>query len=373
MSLFKLRGDLTRQQDILLGIAGLILFIILWSVLAEVFSKQRPVFDESDFDTELPSLLEGASQATLDSIARVDSIRFATATEFKKVYPLLPTPISVLKSYPSLIKQDELVKNARRSIWLNIQGYVWAVLIAVPIGFLIGLIPLIRGLFGRQVNAMRYLPLTALTGLFIIWFGIYDQMKVSFLAFGIIVYLLPVVVQRIFEVNDVYLKTVFTLGAKDWHTIKTVYIPSVMTKLMDDIRVLTAISWTYIIIAELVNKAGGIGSLMYIKSRQGQVPKVFAMLIVIILIGLIQDMLFVFISKRLFPHKHYKSFFSGLKESRFGVLAVLAVLFIAVIVNGFFGLSSSIGILIFVVLGLSAFLFTLYGEFLIFKAPETNE
>jgi len=193
------------------------------------------------------------------------------------------------------------------------------------------LFPLFRGLFSKQVNAMRYLPLTALTGLFIIWFGIEDQMKIAFLAFGIIVYLLPVVVQRIDEVEDVYLKTVFTLGATNWQTIRSVYLPAVMSKLMDDIRVLTAISWTYIIIAELLNRQGGIGSLIYIKARQGQVDRVFAVLLVIILIGFIQDRLFVYMDRRMFPHKYYKTMLRGIRQVELAIgalLLYLAILFL---------------------------------------------
>ncbi len=371
MSLFKLRGPLTKTQDLILSLVGLVLFILVWWVLAEALSQQKPIY--GDFDSSLPSSISGeVDQSTLDSIAVRDSIAFANATEFEKVYPLLPTPLSVVQSFPTLIKSDGLVANAMKSIWLNVQGYVWAILIAIPLGFLIALIPFFRGLLSRQVDAMRYLPLTALTGLFIIWFGIEDRMKVAFLAFGIIVYLLPVVVQRVFEVQDVYLKTVFTLGATDWQTIKTVYIPSVMAKLMDDIRVLTAISWTYIIIAELVNRAGGIGSLIYIKARQGQIPKVFAILIVIILIGLIQDLIFVYITKRLFPHKHYESYLFGLKESRFGVLAMLGILFLAVLINGFFGLSSTILLILICVIGLSGLLFACYGEYLIFSKSQAR-
>jgi len=366
MSLFKLRGPLTKAQDLTLSLVGLVVFILVWWVLAEAFSKQKPIY--GDFDASLPSTITGeVTQATLDSIAVLDSIAFANATEFEKVYPLLPTPLSVVQSFPSLIQNDGLVANALKSIWLNVQGYVWAILIAIPFGFLIALIPFFRGLLSRQVDAMRYLPLTALTGLFIIWFGIEDQMKVAFLAFGIIVYLLPVVVQRVYEVEDVYLKTVFTLSATDWQTIKTVYIPSVMAKLIDDIRVLTAISWTYIIIAELVNRAGGIGSLIYIKSRQGQLPKVFAILIIIILIGFIQDLIFAYMIKRLFPHKHYESYLFGLKESRFGVLAMLGILFLAVLINGFFGLSSTVLLIIVATIALSGLLFALYGEYLIFS------
>lgn len=248
----------------------------------------------------------------------------------EKAYPILPKPSQVVRSYPSLVVDDDLASNTWRSIWINLQGYFWAVLLSVPLGFMIGLFPIFRGLFSKQVDALRYLPLTALTGLFIIWFGIEDQMKIAFLAFGIIVYLLPVVVQRIHEVEEVFTQTAFTLGANSWQTIRSVFFPSVMSKLMDDIRVLTAISWTYIIIAELLNREGGVGSLIYIKARQGQIPKVFAILIVIVLIGFLQDRIFVYLDKRLFPHKYYKTTLAGIREVEYGILAIL--LMIAVVI-----------------------------------------
>ena len=136
------------------------------------------------------------------------------------------------------------------------------------------------------------------------WLGLESQMKVSFLAFGIIVYLIPVVVQRIDEVEKVYLNTVFTLGATSWQTVTSVYIPYVFSKIIDDIRVLTAISWTYITIAEMLNKGGGIGELIWTAKRQSRIDKAFAILIIIVIIGILQDRLFVFIDKMLFPFKH---------------------------------------------------------------------
>ncbi|MEL7021674.1 MAG: ABC transporter permease subunit, partial [Bacteroidota bacterium] len=231
--LFQLRGKLQSPQQLLLGIIGFILFVLLWWILAEVFAVQRPIVE--GYQTRLPSSVatDSTSVALRDSILRADSIAFANASSFEKVYPLLPRPDQVMSAYQPLLTEDKLIINTFKSIWLNLQGYYWAVLLSIPIGFLIGLLPIFRGLLSRQVDALRYLPLTALTGLFIIWFGIDDTMKIAFLAFGIIVYLLPVVVQRIDEVKDVYLKTTFTLGATDWQTIRTVYIPSVMSKLMD--------------------------------------------------------------------------------------------------------------------------------------------
>lgn len=364
--MFKLRGELSQKQTWGLTVAGFVFFILLWWLIAEFLSVQRPVIEA--YTTELPSsILENDQSVNRDSILRADSIAFANATTFEKVYPLLPTPLNVLKSYPVLVKSDALISNSIKSIWLNLQGYVWAILLSVPLGFLIGLFPLFRGLLSKQVDALRYLPLTALTGLFIVWFGIDDKMKVAFLAFGIIVYLLPVVVQRILEVDKIYEMTVSTLGASKWQKIRSVYIPSVMSALMDDIRVLTAISWTYIIIAELVNRAGGIGSLIYIKARQGQIEKVFAILIVIILIGLVQDRIFVFVTQRLFPHRSFKSLIPGIRESRYGLYLFIAVLVISVILSSSLSLHSTPMALFAGVVMISALLFSFYGEWIIQK------
>lgn len=216
---------------------------------------------------------------------------------------ILPAPWKVITSFSELHFDDALIMNAGYSIKLNLLGYVEAVVAAFLIGFPIGLFPICRSLFSRYIDASRFLPLTALTGIFIAWFGIETNMKVLFLAFGIFVYLLPVVVQRIDELEDVYVQTSRTLGASRWQQIHSVYIPAVLSKLSDDIRVLVAISWTYIIVAELVNKTGGLGALIFSASRQCRMDKVFAVLLVIILIGFIQDRVFKWLDNTLFPYK----------------------------------------------------------------------
>ncbi len=218
---------------------------------------------------------------------------------------ILPTPQSVLKSFPSLHFEDAIVRHALFSIKLNLLGYLEAVAIAIPLGFLIGLFPIFRALLERHVTAARYIPLSAVIGLFITWFGLYSMMKVQFLALGIVVYLLPTVVQRIDEVKEVYVQTVTTLGATKWQQIKTVFIPDVISRVSDDIRVLGAISWTYIIIAEVVNKSeGGIGAQIFTVARQSRTDKVFGILLIIILIGFLQDKLFLWIDRRFFKHKY---------------------------------------------------------------------
>lgn len=357
--MFELRGKLTNTQSLILGIAGVVILLVLWWLLAEAFSRKIPVID--GFTTELPSSLTADSLGNIalrDSILRADSLKFANATEFKKVYPVVPLPTEVLGSYGSLIQNDNLPGNALRSIWLNFKGYFWAVLLCIPIGFLVGLFPLFRGLFSKPVDALRYLPLTALIGVFIIWFGIYDQMKVAFLAFGIIVFLLPTVIARIDEVEDVYLQTVFTLGASKWQTIKSVYLPAVMSRLLDDIRVLTAVSWTYIIVAEYINKdGGGLGALIYIKRRLQQVPDMFAIILVIVLIGFLQDQVFVYLSRRLFPHRYYKTILDGNREVRYGIYLMLIIFALSIFLSNLPAVST-----IALIGALAGLVFVIFGE-----------
>ena len=239
---------------------------------------------------------------------------------------VLPSPLSVLYAFPELLRENNLIRNMGFSIGLNLSGYLEAILITIPIGFFIGLVKYSRWGFQWQVDALRYVPLTALTLLFIVWFGIETDMKVHFLAFGIIIYMLPVMVQRIDEVDDVYLKTVHTLGATDWQVLKSVFFPSVVSRLSDDIRVLTAISWTYIIVAESINSnQGGLGTLIYaVGQRQVRSDKIFALLIIIMAIGVIQDKIFVRLDKQLFPYKYQaKDAIKSSKIEQQGIVSVV--------------------------------------------------
>ncbi len=226
---------------------------------------------------------------------------------------ILPNPVNVIKSYRALYLDYDLLTNVWYSVKLNIYGYVVAIVLALPIGFVIGMFPIARSLFSQYIDAVRFLPLTAITGIFIAWFGIAFDMKVYFLSFGILIYLLPIIVQRINDLQNpsnnkdfVYLQTITTLGATNWQKFRHVYFPYVTHKISEDIRVITAISWTYIIVAELLNKEGGIGAMIYTLGRQSRTPEVFALLFMIILIGFMQDRLFKYLDILLFPSKYDK-------------------------------------------------------------------
>ncbi|HLK27030.1 MAG TPA: ABC transporter permease subunit [Puia sp.] len=217
---------------------------------------------------------------------------------------VMPTPQKTWNSLLEMNSQDDLMKNILFSLKINIIGYFKCIIAAIVVGFAIGLSPKVRKMFSQQVNALRFVPITALMGIFIAISGLTITTKINFLAFGIWVYLVPVVVQRIDEVNTTHLQMMKTLGASFWQTVRYVTWPSAIARLSDDIRILVGISWTYIIVAELAGIQGGLGSLIFLGERQSNVGKVYAVIFIIVAIGIIQDAVFRLIDRLLFKFKY---------------------------------------------------------------------
>ncbi len=314
--LFKLRYELSSRVILLLELSGVALLLSIWYILT---MGNQPIVPPA----------------------------------------ILPSPMRILEAVPLLFSEYDIIRNVCRSIGLNLGAYIEAIAIALPLGYIIGLFPIFKGGFSKPIDALRFVPLTAVTGLFIVWFGIGTEMKLHFLAFGILIYLLPVVVQRIHELDDIYVKTVYTLGANNWQTIRSVFIPGVVSKLSDDIRVLTAISWTYIIIAESLGNQGGVGALIWrVGQRQQRVDILFALVFIIIIIGFVQDKLFVYLDKSLFPHKyqqhlkHKVASTSTLNQVKISlrnvakyILWLGLVLYFTLVLDEWFGLLGGINIL----------------------------
>ena len=315
--MFRLRGTLTKSQNTLLGVIGVSMFLGIWILLT---AGEDPIV----------------------------------------VKQILPSPFKVVSSYSELLSDNDLVVNTAKSIGLNLAGYILALLITLPLGFAIALVPLLRGLFQRYVEAVRFVPITPTVGLFVIWIGIGVTMKSTFMAFGIFIFLLPVVIQRIDEVQSVYLKTVYTLGATNWQTVRSVYIPSVMSRIWDDIRIMTAISWTYIVFIESYSSAGGLGDILLKGAkRRGRIDKVFALLVLIILIGVFQDKIFAYMDRKLFPHKYqikgkYDHNSKDAEESAISVIIdyiwlaftwVMLFIYVVVAMDEFFGILGGYNIL----------------------------
>lgn len=230
---------------------------------------------------------------------------YVDVTRNGKVEPLvshffLPPPDEVLKSLLYLVFERELISAIGISSGRILLAFGLAIAVAVPLGILMGSFEAVNRFFDPIVAPMRYLPITAFIPLLILWFGIDEKQKIAFLFLGTFVYLLPVVVDAIRVVPEELVQTAFTLGASKAQVIRTVLIPAALPQIFDSFRVMNAIAWTYIILAEIVNPQNGIGYILRLAEQHTKPAWSFAGILVVGIIGIATDLAIRGVNRLLF-------------------------------------------------------------------------
>jgi NitT/TauT family transport system permease protein len=213
---------------------------------------------------------------------------------------ILPTPTDVLRAFPVLHFEEALVRSAFMSFYRVMGGFLLAAVVAIPLGLLMGTFPPVKHFFSPILDPLRFLPISALVPLFIVWFGIGDLQKIVFLFVGTIVYLLPLVVEAVDIVDEVYLQTATTLGATRSQLVWSVLVPGSLPAIGEALRVMNGIGWTYVILAEVINAQYGLGALINVAGKRSHIDQIFALVLVILLIGVVSDWIIQRINRRLF-------------------------------------------------------------------------
>lgn len=216
---------------------------------------------------------------------------------------ILPTPDSVLTAIPHLHFKEALLRSVFASFYRVFMGFLLAAIVAIPMGIIAGTFPFFKACIQPFMGPLRYLPIGAVIPLFIVWFGIDEEMKIMVLFVGTVVYLLPLIVETVENLDDVYLQTAYTLGATKAQIIQSVIVPGSMPAVFEALRVLSGIGWTYVILAEIVNAKYGLGHLISVAARRSHTDQVIAAVLIILVIGVLTDKLFVFLNRTLFSWK----------------------------------------------------------------------
>ena len=224
------------------------------------------------------------------------------ALSYGGIIPLiiLPSPTEVVKAFPVLHFEEALVRSAVASLYRVMAGFVLSAVVAIPLGLVMGTFPPVKHFFAPILDPLRFLPISALVPLFIVWFGIEDLQKIAFLFVGTFVYLLPLVIEAVENVDDVYLQTATTLGASKWQLVRHVLVPGSSPAIGEALRVMNGIGWTYVILAEVINAPYGLGALITVAGKRSHVDQIFALVLVILVIGVVTDQIIRFLNKQAF-------------------------------------------------------------------------
>ncbi|HNX98720.1 MAG TPA: ABC transporter permease subunit [Candidatus Aminicenantes bacterium] len=215
---------------------------------------------------------------------------------------ILPSPREVWQSLHSLWFEAELSRSIVASTGRVVLGFCCAVLLAFPLGVSMGAFPLFRGLGEPLATFASYLPIPALVPLTMSLFGIEETQKVMFLALAFFIFLLPMIVKAVDDVDTIFLQTAYTLGARRRTTVCRVLLPIALPRIFHAMRLGFGIGWSYIILAEMVAADRGLGSIIIIAQRRGPRGHIYLVLLVIVLIAYLTDRLWAWAIRRLFPY-----------------------------------------------------------------------
>jgi NitT/TauT family transport system permease protein len=216
---------------------------------------------------------------------------------------ILPSPLEVAGSFRALWFERALTRNLLVSFTRVVSGFGVAVAIAFPLGLGMGGFTKVKAMFNPLAVFGAYLPIPALVPLTLSLFGTGEEQKVAFLAMAFVIYLLPLVVAAVDQVDQVYLKTAYTLGANRWQAVTRVLLGVAWPDIFQAMRMGFGIGWSYIILAEMVDIGRGLGGIIIISQRRGPREHIYLVLLVIVAVAYLTDRLWAWAGARLFPYR----------------------------------------------------------------------
>jgi len=213
----------------------------------------------------------------------------------------LPSPGRVFQAGWDLFVEFQFTTDILNSVYRVMIGFIVAALIGVPIGLIMGTFKAAEAITEPVVGFIRYMPASAFIPLFILWLGIGDIEKIAIIFVGSFFQLVLMVAVVAKNVHKDMLETAYTLGAKRFQVIRKVLLPASLPGIVDTLRIIVGWAWTYIIVAELVASASGIGYMIISSQRMLRTGNIIFGILTIGMLGLITDYFFKWLYNKLFP------------------------------------------------------------------------
>jgi len=196
-----------------------------------------------------------------------------------------------------------LLENVGWSLFRVVLGFILGSLVGIPLGYAMGLNNWFRGWFDPIVEFMRPIPPLALIPLVIIWFGIWEQGKISLLFLAALWIMTISARAGVSGVNIAKVHAAYSLGASKFQILTHVIIPNSLPEIFTGARVAMGVCWGTVVAAELVAAEKGAGKMIIAASKFQQTDIVIMGIILIGVIGYGIDILMRMAEKYLVPWK----------------------------------------------------------------------
>ncbi len=213
----------------------------------------------------------------------------------------LPDPLQVGKAMAELAREGELWEHAWVSTARLLGSLLIAALIAVPLGFCMGLSRRVEAYVDPLVELLRPISGIAWIPLALFIFGVGNTLPVFIMVYVAIFPLLLNTVAGVRGVDAKLLAAARTMGISKPATLRHVIVPAALPTVMVGLRLAFAGAWAAVVAAELIGAPSGLGFAIEWYRQLLMSPKVFGFIVLIGVVGFVCDALLRALQRKLTP------------------------------------------------------------------------
>ncbi len=198
-------------------------------------------------------------------------------------------PTRAIAALPSLINDDRLFEHIVTSLRRIAVGLAWALLIGVPLGFLVGklrwldaaLSPTLQ--FLRMISPLSWMPIAVMS------LGVGDKAVYFLLAFAALWPLVMSTAAGVAQIDKRWLQLGESLAATRFEMLWHVYVPGIAAHVLTGVRLAIGILWIVLVPAEMLGVSAGLGYLILDTRDRLAYSELTAVILVIGALGFLLD------------------------------------------------------------------------------------
>lgn len=216
---------------------------------------------------------------------------------------LFPGPLDVLSAGIDLARSGELWSDFLASLSRIFKGFAIAAIAGVGIALLVSRFGALAFFLEPIIEILRPIPPLAFLPMLVLWFGIGEMSKVSFIAYSAFFPIFTASEDGIRQVDKVLIRAARSLGATHSQIFRHVVLPAALPGVFTGLRLGIALSFFVIVAAEFLGANSGIGYLINNARIYFMVSQMLCGAVIIGCCGYLINLAFKAIEKRLLAWK----------------------------------------------------------------------
>ena len=177
--------------------------------------------------------------------------------------------------------------------WKSVQrvygGFFLATATGIPLGLMLGRIPLLRALLDPMLSLLRPVPVTAWLPLSMIFFGLGPKSAIFLVFLGAFY---PIMLNTVFGVKSVdprLFEAAEMLGCRGSQMFRAVVLPAALPSIFNGLRLGAGFAWILIVVGEMTGVPEGLGAVIMDGRTLSRTDLVITGMIIIGVTGYVSD------------------------------------------------------------------------------------